>query len=156
MSAGNLLYTIPIELFGSLPVVKDPSDNPIKDSSGNPIIDLDYLAFIVLVTFNAMFNKQSTDNTHNTHNTHNTYTRINDNILLTNTYLNGLLNKFFTAPNVNFLGYYNKIQSKEKNNLYIFSHGGITLDLLNCAQNCNNTQISFVQSLLNIINKKKR
>jgi hypothetical protein len=113
MSAGNLLYTIPIELFGKIPKI---SDNSTENE--------DYLSFIVLGIFNTMFNK----NTNNKQ-----YEQVDENTTLSDTYLCGLLRKFYSSPNVKFVGYYD-----DKKDFYIFSHGGITDKLLNCAQEKDN------------------
>ena len=53
MSAGNLLYTIPIEILGK---------EKYKEIYNNNDETKDYLAYIVLATFNAMFNKKQTEN----------------------------------------------------------------------------------------------
>jgi len=108
MSAGNLLYTIPFEVFGVANVTEDNKKNT------------DYLAFIVLSVFNAGFNKSDkSDKSYR-------LIEIKDN--LHETYINGLLYRFYKAigtEKINFIGYFNLEKS-----LYVFSHGGITSDLI--------------------------
>jgi len=108
MSAGNLLYTIPFEVFDFSKITEDKKNT-------------DYLAFIVLSVFNAGFNKNDKNDK--------PYQPIKHNDNLHNTYINGLLYRFYTAigeEKINFMGYANL-----SDKLYVFSHGGITSDLIN-------------------------
>ncbi len=132
MSAGNILYTIPMELFGinKMNTIVNDLDKSTKE---------DYFAYIVLVTFNAMFNKQIIKNT---------YKEIDSDTNLSKTYLCGLLNRFYNSNNVIFLGYFNT-----NKDIYIFSHGGITADLINNAKE-NKTFIEILKEI--IINYKEK
>jgi hypothetical protein len=114
MSASNLLYTIPLELGITIDGAR------IDDKKY-----LDYLAFIVLAVFRTMtiYNEKPLD-----------IKLIEDinNIktikTLKDTILNGLLGKFFSGlPNTSFVSYFNDKKNKV---LYIFSHGGITSNLI--------------------------
>jgi hypothetical protein len=119
MSAGKLLYTIPFEVFDVSNITEDKKNT-------------DYLAFIVLSVFNAGFNKNDKNDK--------PYQPIKHNVNLHDTYINGLLYRFYTAiveEKINFMGYYNL-----DNKLYVFSHGGITSDLIeNPSLNDLQTQI---------------
>ncbi len=114
MSASNLLYTIPLELGITIDGAR------IDDKKY-----LDYLAFVVLAVFRTMtiYNEKPLD-----------IKLIEDinNIkaikTLKDTILNGLLGKFFSGlPNTSFVSYFNDKKNKV---LYIFSHGGITSNLI--------------------------
>ncbi len=130
MSAGNLLYAIPIEIFGQQKYTQIyKNDDETKD----------YFAFIVLATFNAMFNTTQTINTK--------FKIINEKEILSTTYLGGLLNKFYNSIHVLFIGYYDI-----NDNFYIFSHGGITADLLT---NVTNGAKTFIDTLKDIIRVNK-
>jgi hypothetical protein len=137
MSAGNLLYTIPFEVLGvdgikknkpnitseilEIPQPKSETEKEPMELKNSKIREnKDYLAFIVLSVFNAGFNKNSKKIDYTT--------TIDENTNLTNTYINGLFYKFFNnvGKNINFIGYLPL--DKE---LYLFSHGGITADLIN-------------------------
>ncbi len=127
MSADNLLYTIPMEIF------EIPSQNnqnylykTVVNKLGSEFttnmkdIAKDYLAFIVISVFNAGFNNYDKKNKD--------YKSFDENENLTDTYINGLFYRFFNevGKKINFLGY-----ADLENKLYLFSHGGITADLIN-------------------------
>ena len=115
MSAGNLLYTIPLELGITLDTAQ------ITDKKY-----LDYLAFIVLAVFRTLtiYNKKPLDD----NKLDKTINNIGTNLLLKDTILNGLLSKFYSGLiNTSFVSYLN---DTENNVLYIFSHGGITSKLI--------------------------
>ena len=135
MSAGNLLYTIPFEILGiaNIPIFENELDKE------------DYLAFVVLLAFNTMFNKNTssftlteelyssgapTDELYSSG--ANIYRPIKTNEILNTTYISGLLYKFYKkiGSNVHFTGYFNDITNKY---FYLFSHGGITCDLIDKA-----------------------
>ena len=108
MSADNLLYTIPMEL-------------------GISSIDLDYLAFVVLAVFRVMFNETTSTTSTTIQQSQSNFINLTDTIIpLNQTFLNGLLTRFYMAQNVLFVGY--SIHNPRK--LYIFSHGGVTNQLV--------------------------
>ena len=116
MSAGNLLYTIPIELGITL------NSDYIRN---NVLQYLDYLAFIVLAVFRVMtiFNKGDPKILQED------ITGIGTMKILNTTLLNGLLSRFYSnIPNTSFVSYFS---DNLNDNLYIFSHGGITSTIIN-------------------------
>jgi hypothetical protein len=118
MSAGNLLYTIPFEVFDVDNLNKYITEQKITNKD-------DYLAFIVLSVFNAGFNKNEKKQEKQEIEKYNFITSETN---LHDTYINGLLYRFYTAigkEKINFMGYANL-----SDKLYVFSHGGITSDLI--------------------------
>jgi hypothetical protein len=114
MSATNLLYTIPLELGITI------DENLINKKEY-----LDYLAFIVLAVFRVMtiYNEKPVDG-----NIIKDISKIQTITPLKDTILNGLLSKLYSGlPNTSYVSYFNDDKNKK---LYIFSHGGITSNII--------------------------
>lgn len=140
MSAGNLLFTIPFEVFGVDNLNKYITEQKITNKD-------DYLAFIVLSVFNAGFNKNDKSDKSDK-----TYQTIKQDDYLHNTYINGLLYKFYKAigkEKINFMGYYNLADK-----LYVFSHGGITSDLIE-TPSINDLQDQIIKDYDKITNSEE-
>jgi hypothetical protein len=140
MSAGNLLYTIPFEVLGV-----DKIDVETRKNE-------DYLAFIVLSVFNAGFNKNEKQYKKKD------YKFITSETNLHNTYINGLFYRFYKligTKKVNFMGYANLADKFDKfDKLYVFSHGGITSDLID-NPSLEDLQTQIITDYEKITNSKK-
>lgn len=132
MSAGNLLYTIPKEL-AELNYFSDENIKKLLNTD-----DKDFLAFVTLSVFRTMcvepksiIEKIKTQITKSEKKQEVVLDKF-----LRDTDLRGLLHKFYNSPNALFVGY---IDFKDK--LILFSHGGITSDVM-----CNfQDQMSVLQ-----------
>lgn len=168
MSAGNLLYTIPFEVLGvdevkqnipeksnqiveisapkdETPDIKTERETKNKKNRKN----MDYLAFIVLSVFNAGFNKIDISAK-----SVKQYSTIATKDNLHATYINGLFYRFYKAigtEKVNFMGYLT-IDNKK---LYLFSHGGITSDLIE-NPNITDLQAQIAKDYEKITNSEKK
>lgn len=139
MSAQNLLYTIPLELIElgyfdtNLNLKKQLEQYLIDKKQGVSVsqteISDDFLAFITLLVFRTM----CVDPTIKTSSTETSPDTIfsdknlmsGDNTKNKKINLKGLLHKFYNCPNAIFVGYMNF-----KNQLILFSHGGITSEVM--------------------------
>lgn len=130
MSADNLLYTIPHELGLS----------SLNLDRFKQVDYLDYFAFIVLAVFNSMLINDGTKPIDNP---------FVGPVIPNSSSFKGWLYQLYKSDNTNPIYYLDGIKSSENNkmNLIIFSHGGVTKDLI--------SNPNILDSFINLSNSNK-